>query len=215
MKKNNLSSLVVIGVLVVIIALGHFYVTAIAQPGEANDPLVTRRYVNDRISELNNEINRLRNVIYNIDPSLLAAAGTGTTTGTGNFSIADRDALFADIMVYFEHMYGDIRDTVNALVAATDPTPIMAQVVPFDAVFARAGQTLIAEAGVEFILRSGQATAISGVNGIVDMTAGRDVINGQAIIQNHLMIVPATDGRGMVFNTDAWIMIKGSYQIVN
>jgi len=219
-KGKILGKLAKVAMLAAFITLAHFYVTAIAQPGEANDPLVTRNYVNTRINQLNQQINYLRNIIYNIDPNLLttgsgAGTGTGAAAGTGAFTAADRDALFADVMLYFELMYGGLRDNVEMLINATAPTPVSPQVVPFEPLFVQAGRSIIMEAGVEVILRSGQATAISGPNGLVDMTAGRDVVNGQAISQNHLMIVPATDGRGMRFTTDAWIMIKGSYQVVN
>ncbi|MCL2571372.1 MAG: hypothetical protein FWE11_03135 [Defluviitaleaceae bacterium] len=89
------------------------------------------------------------------------------------------------------------------------------QVVPFTPLFVPAGSTLMANAGVEFILRSGNATVIAGPNGLVDVTAGIDVGNGQAVSRNHLMLVPATDGRGLYFSTDAWLMIKGGFIVAN
>jgi len=198
------------------IALTPLYV-AFAQPGDTNDPLVTRRFVEDRIGPLNQEIQNLRNIIASIDPNLVNQGSGGTggsgSTGSGNFTDADRDAMFADLMVYFEAMYGDMRARIEVLEAATDPTPVTAQVVAFEAIYVPAGRSLIADAGVEFILRSGNATALSGPDGMVDATGGRDIVNGQAIPANHLLLVPRTDGRGFRANSGVWVMIKGSYVI--
>ena len=208
MKSKNAKSILVVVAMVAILAIAHF-VPIIAQPGDASDPLVTRRYVDDRVAQLTAEINNLRNIVNSIAPGSVSGA-----TG-GNFTNADRDALFADIMVYFETMYGDMLRTVAALAEATDPTPGTAQMVPFEPLFVPAGRTLIADGGTEIILRSGQAIAISGPDGLVDATAGVDIINGRAIPLNHLLLVPRTDGRGMRFTTDAWLLIKGGHQIVN
>ena len=90
----------------------------------------------------------------------------------------------------------------------------VAQVVPFTPLRVYAGQTLIASAGAEIILRSGTAHVVAGPNGLVDVTAGRDIGNGQQVSRNHLLLVPATDGRGMHFTANSWLMIKGGFIIV-
>jgi len=90
-----------------------------------------------------------------------------------------------------------------------------AQVIPFTPLFVPRGSHLIASAGVEVILRSGAAEVVSGQNGLVDITAGDDIGNGQAISRNHLLLVPASDGRGLYFTANSWIMIKGGYIIVD
>ncbi|MDD4188486.1 MAG: hypothetical protein PHX37_00150 [Eubacteriales bacterium] len=83
-----------------------------------------------------------------------------------------------------------------------------------------AGQLLLAgEGGVEIILRSGQAVAISGINGdgIADITAGKstayDLKSGDALPQNHLLLLPRNDGRGIQASTNIFIMIRGEYTI--
>lgn len=83
-----------------------------------------------------------------------------------------------------------------------------------------AGQLLLAgEGGVELILRSGQAVAISGINGdgIADITAGKstayDLKSGDALPQNHLLLLPRNDGRGIQASTNIFILIRGEYTI--
>ncbi|MCL2404262.1 MAG: hypothetical protein FWC92_01815 [Defluviitaleaceae bacterium] len=154
----------IIAALAVLLILSHLQATAYAQPGTANDPLVTQRYVDERIAVLQAQITSLQNQLGNIEP--------GTTTS------------------------------------------VEAGVVPFTPVFVPRGSTLIAEAGAEFILRSGSANVVAGPNGLVDVTAGQDIANGQPISRNHLILVPATDGRGLQIISDAWLMIKGGYSIV-
>ena len=77
-----------------------------------------------------------------------------------------------------------------------------------------AGQRLLGKSGTEIILRSGEATAIdNGANGVSDMTAGKDLMTGQSVGQNHLLLVPKDDGRGIQAITDLFVMVRGSYSI--
>lgn len=84
----------------------------------------------------------------------------------------------------------------------------------FEVVEVKAGQTVIfTDASVEFILRSGDATAIASQNGgLADLTEGVDLLTGDVLKKNHLMLVPRNDNRGVVAKTDLWIMIKGTYE---
>jgi len=191
---------------VILAALAYMYVPTLAQPGDSTDPLVTRRYVDERIAGLTAEVSRLRSEI---------ALGGGTTNQI--ITNTDRDQLFADVMLYFETVYGEmLRAAAITGGFETDPNPVAAHgVIPFEPLFVPAGHNLIAEAGVEFILRSGLATAISGPDGMVNVTVGRDVTNGEQLPHNNLMLVPRSDGRGLHFLTDSWLMIKGRYEIVS
>ncbi len=78
----------------------------------------------------------------------------------------------------------------------------------------RAGQKLLGKSGTEIILRSGEATAIdNGANGVSDITAGKDLMTGQSVGQNHLLLVPKDDGRGIQATTDLFVMVRGAYSI--
>jgi hypothetical protein len=123
---------------------------------------------------------------------------------------ADRDAIVTEMMVYFETVYGDaLRQVLGAETNASSNKQ-----VPYEALFCPTGKTLIGLSGTEMILRGGSATAVSGINGLCDVTLGEDVVDGMEIKLNHLHIVPGSDGRGMRFTTDSYMMIKGEYYFV-
>ena len=77
------------------------------------------------------------------------------------------------------------------------------------------GQAIIGGEGTEIILRSGKAIGYCpGENGMVNITTGYEVYNGDNILQNHMLIVPRDDGRGALVVADAWFMVKGDYKII-
>ena len=221
MKKiKRLKAILGLSLLVTTLAIMYF-VPALAQPGDANDPLVTRSFVESRISSVIDEINDLRNVINNIAPgSVHSPEGAG-----GSLSPADRNALFEEFLQYFDVIYGEMLRSAAANYNPSlppDSSPNInipelgsGDVVPFRIERIAVGSTLIAHEGAEFIVRSGMATAVTGPNGMVDITAGRDVMNGEQISHNHLLLVPRTDGRGFLANTDVYVMIKGGFDIVS
>ena len=146
-----------------------------AQPGDANDPLVTRRYVDNRINELSAQIARLEAMISGgqIAPGAPPDGQLPPAMGAG------------------------------------------AEVMLFRIYYVPQGQRIYFEGGAEFLLRTGDVSAVTGANGFIDITAGRDVTNGETIYHNHLLLVPVTDGRGVQFHTSGWIMIKGGYRVAS
>ncbi|OQB13234.1 MAG: hypothetical protein BWY15_01864 [Firmicutes bacterium ADurb.Bin193] len=73
---------------------------------------------------------------------------------------------------------------------------------------------VICEAGTELVLRMGKATVISSEKGgLADITSGVDLQNGSAVPLNSLLIVPLSDGRGVVTQSDVILMIKGKYTV--
>jgi len=88
------------------------------------------------------------------------------------------------------------------------------QLVSFSLVELTEGQRLIGGEGTEIILRSGEATAIdNGFNGVSNLTAGVDLMTGNIVELNNLLLVPRADGRGIHATTDAWVMVRGSFTI--
>mgnify|MGYP000872864204 FL=1 len=84
----------------------------------------------------------------------------------------------------------------------------------YKAVQLTAGQRLIGNEGTEVILRSGEATAIdNGANGVSDVTGAMDLMTGKSISQNHLLLIPRSDGRGIQATTEIWVMVRGAYTI--
>ncbi len=72
------------------------------------------------------------------------------------------------------------------------------QYVQWKVVELEKGQVLKGQAGLEFVVRRGQALVIDPVgNGIPDLTSGTDISAGSLAAQNHLMLIPREDGRGI------------------
>jgi len=152
-----------------ILSILYFGVTASAQPGTSDDPLVSRSYVDSRISALETQISQMAALIE-----------------TGELTITTPDIS----------------------------TPATQREL-FTVVRAEPGTVLIGGASTEIILRAGEATVIAGPNGLANVTSGVDVMNGQSVQLNHLLIVPQNDGRGMRFHTTAYLMVKGDFHFIS
>lgn len=77
------------------------------------------------------------------------------------------------------------------------------------------GERLTGGKGTEIILRSGQAVVVdSAGGGLSDLTAGKDLKKGEKIPQNHLLLVPRDDGRGLAAQADVVLLIRGNFTIV-
>lgn len=95
---------------------------------------------------------------------------------------------------------------------STPATP--AEVPKFVVVKVDAGKSLFGSASAEIILRSGTATAIAGASGgVSDLTGGTDLSTGTDVSKNHLLIIPADDGRGIRCTTTCYVMVKGDYKL--
>ncbi len=69
---------------------------------------------------------------------------------------------------------------------------------------------------LEIILRSGRAVAVSTDNSkaVADITNGMDIYNFETIVYNHLIFIPANDGRGIKITSDeAIITVRGEYKV--
>jgi len=83
----------------------------------------------------------------------------------------------------------------------------------YSLVSVKAGGSLAADAGCEFIIRQGNAkVVVSSLGGISDVTDGVDIISGYLPL-NHQFVVPRTDGRGFIAETAVLVMVKGPYKV--
>jgi hypothetical protein len=174
---------------------------ASASPGDASDPVVTRSYVDAEISRL-----------LTIITSVSAAGSEGLYTDTSPLGQSEIEAVAAEVMAYVDAVYGGLLDPDAG--GAPGQQSGAAPQAPFEVLVLPAGRTLVAQSGSEIILRGGSAVVVSGVNGLCDVTAGRDIINGGEVPLNHLLIVPSSDGRGITVTNEAYIMVKGEYNIL-
>ncbi|MFX3634463.1 MAG: hypothetical protein ACE3L7_14700 [Candidatus Pristimantibacillus sp.] len=79
------------------------------------------------------------------------------------------------------------------------------------------GKTLIAAEGTEVIVRGGKVVAYSpDTNGLADLTAGKDVLKGQPIPANHLILFPRA-GRGITndpsYTKSLTVLVRGAYTL--
>lgn len=170
-------------IVVLFLLVAVVFAQAAGEPGSSSDPLVTKSYVDQQIAQLAARIN----------------SSSGGSSGTSDS--ASIEQLRADV--------GDLTKFVidlNSKVTSIENG--------FTVISMKKGQTLLLGGGSEVILRSGQATAISGESGtLVDVSAGKDLLNGAAVPVQHLVIAPKGDGRGMKITADAWLIVRGGYTI--
>lgn len=212
--EKNLICVAVAAFALVLATFAYLHVPAVAaQPGDAADPLVTRRFVEENIAQLADEVALLRGIVTQVAPGALPNVPQFTpVSNTSNLPQAERDVIIAEILHHFDKVYGERLDAALSNVPAPGYEPREPQMVIFQVLNPQAGQIITFKAGAEFILRGGSATAVTGVyNGIPDVTAGSDVMNGETLGLNHLMMIPFTDGRGVHFHSESWIMVRGGY----
>jgi len=76
------------------------------------------------------------------------------------------------------------------------------------------GQKLEGNGGTEIIVRSGTARAVaSPQGGVCDVTAGKDLAQGERVALNHLLVIPRTDGRGILAETALYVMVRGPHTL--
>ncbi len=144
-----------------------------SQPGTADDPVVTKSYV---------------------DQQILKAIQGGTIATQTPTATPKPTATTAPVTTPSQN--------------SSDESKI---------VDVKPGQTLIAAAGAEFIVRAGKAVIYSqDSNGVADLTDGKDLTNGQAAPSNHLLSFPR-DGRGIAVQSDQTlalvVMVRGGYTL--
>ncbi len=82
----------------------------------------------------------------------------------------------------------------------------------FEVINVSENERIICDAGTEIIVRSGKFVAIGSVSGgVSDVTSGRDLVTDEEIENNHLLIVPKSDGRGITAKVAGAVMIKGNF----
>lgn len=162
------------------------------QPGTADDPVVTKSYVDQQIQQaLGGKISTGGgNTSSGADGNAGNGSNTGST-GTGNSSNSGGDTELPPLVS-----------------GASDALEI---------VMVKPGQQLIGATGAEFIVRSGKAVIVSeGTNGVADLTDGVDLTNGQEAPNNHLLSFPK-DGRGITVlegnKYSLTVMVRGGYSL--
>ena len=113
-----------------------------------------------------------------------------------------------------EKVVPDIKAYIDEKIASASGQGSASRSDSFIVVNLKAGEKIIGESGCEVILRMGSASIIATAKGgLVDTTAGYDLSNGSSMPSNHLLIIPVSDGRGVIATSDAIVMVKGGYRL--
>lgn len=144
-----------------------------SQPGTADDPVVTKSYVDQAIQQA-----LKGGAVATQAPAVTATPVPTAPSNSGGNSSTDEGIKIVDV---------------------------------------KPGQTLVASAGAEFIVRAGKAIIFSAdANGVADLTDGKDLTNGQPAPSNHLLSFPR-DGRGIAVQSGQTlglvVMVRGGYTL--
>lgn len=167
-------------------------VTATAQLGSTDDPLVTKSYVDNKVTE----------ILFILNNSLETSAESSFNSNSYN----NYEDLISDVIAQIEFLYGNFKNNETTIVIGDKFIPVSVS----------KNQIILGTEGTEIILRSGKATTYcSEVNGIINLTTGKELFNNDDIVQNNLLLIPRSDGRGLKVTEDAWLMIKGDFSLLN
>lgn len=101
-------------------------------------------------------------------------------------------------------------------VKPAEPVRIVEPAPAYTVVVVEAGKKLLTGEGSEFILRSGNARAVVPIKdtGLVNLTTGKNLNDGETIQRDHLYLSPRDDGRGVVAETQAIFLVRSKYRII-
>ena len=124
-----------------------------------------------------------------------------------------KTTLLEDLTKTFSNKFNDLKKDIDKTLEDVSKNGISSP-TEFKVITLKENEILTCEAGTEIIVRSGKSvivTSETSSGGISDITAGVDLPNGETITNNHLLIVPKADGRGIKGIVTGAVMIKGNY----
>lgn len=175
-----------------------------AEYGSQSDPLVTLSYIEKVL---------LPNAQKDVDKSV--------SNAMEDFEDALSDSN-KSIQSYIDKKLrsfasGDVDDELIDAIAASVVEQMGGSVtageVSWSVVQVPAGSTVVCEAGVQAVLRVGQAVCVAaGSPGLIDLSNGETLANGGALAANHLYTA-SIQGRGIYTAQGCTLLIAGSYNI--
>jgi len=198
-KKSKKVFLVLILGLIFSLSIGHIASGKTLEPGSEEDPLVSKSYVDYVIQKLESNINSRFNNLKSLDGD------------SGESKAKD------EVIEKMAEKIIELTRTVNSLTAQIKEQE---KYLKYEVVEVEAGQKIIFKESSEVILRSGKALAIAGKNGdgLADITTDSDknnLVTDDVVPPNHLLLVSRDDGRGLKAITKLYVLVKGSYTIID
>ncbi|GAA3412825.1 hypothetical protein ACFFNY_33445 [Paenibacillus hodogayensis] len=173
------------------------------QPGSADDPLVTKSYLDEQLKKLSGG----QWTPATPPAGQTGSGGTGTSSGVSEARV--QELLAAEIAKLKQQLQNQ-----GATVPPSTPSGDSALIV----LKLQQGQTLYGGIGAELIVRSGKTIVVSNDDGIPDVTAGKDIAAGSTVDNNHLLVIPR-EGRGIKpdpkVKDEIYVMVRGTYILLN
>ena len=210
---------VIAGALILSLAVFSLLVYA-AEPGSSGDPIALKSYVDSKLTALEA---KLAGQPQNAAPQATgqdAAASDGSADISGLIDKIDK--LSKDVESLTEEN-ASLRRSVAQLgasggggggAAGSSGGGTLGSSDKFSPIEVFTNQKITMGEGAEAVLRTGKALAIRGELGaLLDLITGKELGAGENITPNHLIISSRNDLRGMRVTEDAWLLIKGAYEI--
>lgn len=175
------------------------------QPGSADDPLVTKSYLDEQLKKLTG------GQWTGSTPTGSGTSQTGSGTNPGISEDRIKELIAAEVAKAKQELHQGSSTGGNT----TQPTnPQNGASSNLEVIKLEPGYILYGGIGTEIIVRTGKTIAVSNDDGIPDVTSGKDISAGTAVENNHLLIVPR-EGRGIKQDPknvgEVYVMIRGSY----
>ena len=202
----------IISISLLVCLLGSTAVFAASDSFDSStDPLVSLSYINEiLLPDLSAQI---------AEAKAIAEANSDKASKSEVQAVANRVSSLEQKMASVQSSVSSILESL----ADEDNKPMSAA---YSIVHMKYGEKLFSKKhSFEIILRTGEAQVISPftfengseyVQGIADVTSGKDVADGESIERNHMLVVPSGgDGRGLlVTSEEAYILVRGEYYSV-
>lgn len=188
-RTSRLITAISASVLLIVISVAVM-LTANAQPGDADDPLVTKSYIDSIVSSLAAENASLKEAINNLPSKEQETSGEEPAA-----SQFDSEAFASQIEQMVSDAVAGIQNGYKTVEVAL-------------------GQTIDLSEGAELIIRTGmcEAVASSSSAGLFDLSDGSVVMGGKTVPAGHY-IVAARGERGIKALSDSVVLIRGDYVI--
>ena len=209
-QKKYFVTVIVCSVLLIAGLIGVSAVYA-ADPGSNDDPIALKSYVDSKLSALENK---------------LTGAGGGTAAAS-NTSVAAIETKLSELTMKVEALSEENATLKKALqqeggvsgesgtdrLAGTSVTDGSAY-LKFQVFEVKSGERVLMGASTEIVIRTGKAQAIRGeFGGVIDLISGEELGAGAETELNHLLLSARSDGRGIRFTENSFVMIKGDFDI--
>ncbi len=170
--------------------LSVFAFAADSSYDSANDPIVSKSYLDMRVSELN---------------SLIAehVSTINSEISSARSSIEKLESENAALKKQVEELIEAVGQNKESMTA-------------FEPVELQPGQKIYPKGGsLELVIRTGGGKVVAEDDQpISDMTVGKELVPGASVSLSHYILIPRDDGRGILITGEStWIMVRGNYEI--